>query len=117
MFDDRAYASGSYTVPPGSRILLYSDGAYELALGNGRQLSLAEFMELFSQLAASADSSVDNLVESLRNLTPPAPSTTTAHSSYSTSTDQRARRTPNPRTHADLWSTVCAVDCSRGPSD
>ncbi len=70
IFDDSAYASGSYTVPPGSRILLYSDGAYEVALGSGRQLSLAEFMQLFGRLAASAGSSVDNLVESLRNLTP-----------------------------------------------
>ena len=40
------YTQASYTVPPGCRILLFSDGAYEDAHADGRQLSLTDFKDL-----------------------------------------------------------------------
>src|SRR4029079_5942171 len=43
MFDDALYTSRSYTVPPGCRILLYSDGAYEDASVDGRALTQTDF--------------------------------------------------------------------------
>ncbi len=70
MFVDTTYTSATYTVSPGTHILLYSDGAYEVALDDGRQLSLHQFTELFRQLATATAPSVDALVESLQNLTP-----------------------------------------------
>jgi len=67
MFDDARYTSGSYTVAPGSRILIYSDGAYEDACVDGRPWSSTDFTQLFTRLH---DSSLDDLVETLRGLTP-----------------------------------------------
>lgn len=70
MFEDTTFSSRSYSVPPGARILLYSDGAYELALDEGRQLSLADFKTTFTRLAGPNKPSLDGLVEELRGLTP-----------------------------------------------
>lgn len=67
MFDDTTYTSRSYPVPPGCRILLYSDGAYEDARIDGRQLSVTDFKDLFTRLAGSP---FDDLVDTLRGLTP-----------------------------------------------
>ncbi len=67
MFDDTTYTTGSYTVPPGCRILLFSDGAYEDAQADGRQLSLTDFRNLFTRLAGS---SLDDLVDTVKRLTP-----------------------------------------------
>jgi sigma-B regulation protein RsbU (phosphoserine phosphatase) len=67
MFDDARYTSRSYAVPPGCRILLYSDGAYEDACVDGRPMSLRDFKDLFTRLH---ESSLDVLVETLRGLTP-----------------------------------------------
>lgn len=67
MFDDSAYTSRSYTVPPGCRILLFSDGAFEDARIDGRQLSMKDFRDLFTRLAGSP---LDDLARTLRSLTP-----------------------------------------------
>ncbi|BBY92814.1 hypothetical protein MGALJ_24830 [Mycobacterium gallinarum] len=67
MFDDAVYTSRSYAVPPGCRILLYSDGAYEDACVDGHPLSPTDFKDLFTRLH---ESSLDVLVETLRGLTP-----------------------------------------------
>ena len=67
MFDDTVYTSRSYTVPPGCRVLLYSDGAYEDARVGDRELSRTDFKNLFTRLAGS---SLDDLAETLRGLTP-----------------------------------------------
>ena len=66
MFDDTAYMSLTHTVPPGSRILIYSDGAYESGLHHGHQLSVTDFNKLFTRMAASP---LDHLVETLQGLT------------------------------------------------
>lgn len=67
MFADSTYTSRSYTVPPGCRILLFSDGAYEFDLDRGGQLSLPAFKDLVTGLEAD---SLDDLVETLRDLSP-----------------------------------------------
>ena len=67
MFDDSTYTSRSYTVPPGCRMLLFSDGAYEDARVEGKELSLADFTALFTRMAGSP---LDDLSETLRDLTP-----------------------------------------------
>ena len=67
MFEDASYSSRSYTVLPGYRILLYSDGAYEDASVDGRRLDRADFSALCTRLGGSP---LDDLVDALRALTP-----------------------------------------------
>ncbi len=67
MFGDTVYTQETYIVPPGCRILLFSDGAYEDAQADGRRLSLTDFKDLYTRRAGS---SLDELVDTLRSLTP-----------------------------------------------
>lgn len=60
MFPDSDFAAESYRVPPGARILLYSDGAL------GERLTFAEFEALCSQWAAEPVWSLDSLTDQLR---------------------------------------------------
>ena len=69
MFEDTEFPSATYVVPPGSQILLYSDGAFELPMEDGRQWSLADFIELCTEAAANPDWSLDALIGRLRALT------------------------------------------------
>jgi PAS domain S-box-containing protein len=73
MFEDTVFTSGSYSVPPGCRILIYSDGAHEITLDSGRQFSWGEFKSLSTRLVGSPDWSLDILVRELRALTPGGP--------------------------------------------
>ena len=59
MFDDSVFTVESYRVPPGTRILLYSDGV----LGDPPQM--AEFVALCTELAAEPSSSLDDILSSL----------------------------------------------------
>lgn len=69
-FEDTVFTSGTYHVPPGCRMLIYSDGASEITLADGQQLTGAAFTELTSRLARSPDWSLDELIDELRALTP-----------------------------------------------
>ena len=69
MFDDVGYTSCSFAVPHGCRILLYSDGAFELDLIDGRQWTLPQFTTMFTEMAASSNLSLDELGETLQSLT------------------------------------------------
>ena len=70
MFQDANFESCSYTVPPGCRILIYSDGASEIPLRSGRIMTQAEFRDRTIRLAESGGRALDDLVEELRALTP-----------------------------------------------
>jgi len=70
MFEDSTFTSNSYAVPPGCRILVFSDGAHELSHSKGELLSLVEFKELNTRLAASSKWSLDALIDELTTLTP-----------------------------------------------
>jgi len=67
MFDNADYTAHSHPVPPGCRMLLFSDGAYEDARLEGHEMSLANFKDLFTRMAGS---SLEDLAETLRSLTP-----------------------------------------------
>lgn len=69
MFEDSEFTSGTYQVPPGCRILIYSDGASEITLADGQQLTAAAFTDLATRVAASEDWSPDDLIDELRALT------------------------------------------------
>lgn len=69
MFEDTVFTSCDYLVPPGCRFLIYSDGASEIELTDGRQLSPADFMSICTEVVGSPDKSLDDLVAELRALT------------------------------------------------
>lgn len=69
VFEDTEFTTGSYCVPHGCRILVFSDGASEQILADGTQLSQKAFKRLTTRLAASPDWSLDDLVSALRSLT------------------------------------------------
>ncbi|MFM7674349.1 MAG: PP2C family protein-serine/threonine phosphatase [Synechococcus sp.] len=66
LFEEARYRSEAVTLPPGSALLIYSDGAYELPLGEGSTGTLPAFQELVCQLQQESDSSIDDLVAALR---------------------------------------------------
>ena len=70
MFADTVFSSGSYAVPPGSRVLIYSDGAHEITLADDRQMPWSAFKTVATRLAASPTWSLDALVDELKALTP-----------------------------------------------
>ena len=72
MFTDTVYDCGSYPVPPGGQLLLYSDGAFELPVdpATGTSPSLDDFTRLCAGLAARPGWSLDDLVMRLRELSP-----------------------------------------------
>ena len=71
MFDGNVFPASSLSVPAGSRMLLYSDGAYEWTLPDGRVWAVDEFIDLCSTHAESADDwSLDSLLIELREHTP-----------------------------------------------
>jgi serine phosphatase RsbU (regulator of sigma subunit) len=67
--DDVTFTTCTHSVPPGCRILLYSDGAYELPLRGGKQGSAPEFDSLVSLLAENPGWSLDDLLGELLQLT------------------------------------------------
>lgn len=65
-FPDTEFDTHIFEVPPNTELLLYSDGAYELTLLDGRHWSHSEFVELCSRLSGSPGWSLDTLVNKLR---------------------------------------------------
>jgi len=70
MFEDTAFVTQRYIVPAASRILIYSDGAFDIDLGDHRYVSYGEFRKLNLRLAESSNSSLDDLIGELLALTP-----------------------------------------------
>ena len=70
MFADTVFAASTFVVPPGCQILVYSDGASEVDLPDGHQLSPVDFKHLVTRIAESADWSLDDLLDQLHSLTP-----------------------------------------------
>lgn len=67
MFDDTVFPASSLPVPPGTQILLYSDGAYEWTLPDERIWSVSEFIDMCSRHAHSVDDwTLDSLMTQLR---------------------------------------------------
>jgi sigma-B regulation protein RsbU (phosphoserine phosphatase) len=52
---DIAFTSDSRTVEPGSRLFLFSDGVYEVAVPGGEYWQYAEFREYMASLPATGE--------------------------------------------------------------
>ncbi len=70
MFTDTEFTSSDSALPPGSRLLVYSDGASEIPLADGRQLTWPEFLAVINRIAASPACTLDDLIGELARLTP-----------------------------------------------
>lgn len=62
MFEETTFPVSIVPIPPGSQLLLYSDGAYELTQPDGEPWSYTGFMDVCSRLARSPEWSLDDLV-------------------------------------------------------
>ena len=69
MFKDTEFRCAECVVLPGTQVLLYSDGAFELPLPEGRHWSISAFIELCTEVAGTPGWSLDALISRLRNLT------------------------------------------------
>lgn len=69
MFDDTRFAAGECPVPAGSRLLVYSDGAFELPLPGGKHWDLDSFVELCAAQSAAPDWNLDRLTSNLLSRT------------------------------------------------
>ncbi|MFY8150124.1 MAG: SpoIIE family protein phosphatase [Prochlorococcaceae cyanobacterium] len=66
LFEEARYRNEEVVLPPGTRLLLYSDGAYELPTREGGAGTLPEFIELVGRLEGNPAFSLDGLVAELR---------------------------------------------------
>lgn len=69
-FADSVFTEARRAIPPGSQLLLYSDGAYERTLPDGRSWPIREFVELCEQHVRYPGWTLDSLVDRLRAVTP-----------------------------------------------
>ncbi len=66
VFGNTTFSTATVTVPPGSQILVCSDGAYEVPLDGGGQWTYVDFVDVCTRLAGSPDWSLDDLVDTVR---------------------------------------------------
>lgn len=65
MFDDTPFTTAALSIPPGGQLLLYSDGAYEITLGDGGQWPLRAFVDLCTGLGGSPDWTLDDVIDNV----------------------------------------------------
>ncbi|MEI6253049.1 MAG: SpoIIE family protein phosphatase [Mycobacteriaceae bacterium] len=75
MLDDTAFATANYIVPRDAEILLYSDGALELGLPEGKQRPLEEFGNVYACSAGTAEPTLNTLIVRLQEHSAPAKNT------------------------------------------
>lgn len=63
---DTQFATSTCSLPPDCALLLYSDGALELAVQHGRNWTLEDFVDLSARTALSPHWTLDDLVDELR---------------------------------------------------
>lgn len=65
VMSDATFETRSQPLAPDATLLIYSDGAFELARSGGRQWSIGDFIELCSRTAESPEWTLDELVAEL----------------------------------------------------
>lgn len=66
--EDTEFESATFIVPADTDLLIYSDGAYEMTLADGRWLSVPAFVALCNRLARSKDWTLDTLIGRLQEM-------------------------------------------------
>ena len=73
MMPDRAYSAASTTVPPGSHLYLFSDGAFEIETAEGKQWGLDDFLPLLRDSTGTAAGEPQRLYAAVRKVARPGP--------------------------------------------
>lgn len=60
------FAAGQAPIPPGARLVLFSDGAFETVAPNGRQRGLGDFMAFLDEPLPPGPAVADHLMQRLR---------------------------------------------------
>ena len=66
--DDLAFDSQDVAVPAGARLLVYSDGAFEISRPDGSMWPFEEFLRTIAAPPAAATNTMDALVTHVRQL-------------------------------------------------
>ena len=67
VMEDTTFEAQSYRLAPDAALLIYSDGAFELDLPDGRLWTLEDFIDLCASTARSPQWSLDGLVDQLKH--------------------------------------------------
>ena len=67
ILEETEYDDGTYTVPAGAEILLYSDGAFELTLPGNEPWSLRDFTDLYTHTTTAPDWTLDQFIARLQD--------------------------------------------------
>lgn len=70
---DMPFRAAEATIPPGSRLYLFSDGAFEVQGTDGRQMGLKDVLPLIAAGAAPGPGEADRLLRDIRGLAAAAP--------------------------------------------
>ena len=65
--EDKRFTEANTRIPAGSSLHLFSDGVFEIADKQGRQLGLNEFLPLLNQPAQEGRSEPQRLYQTVRN--------------------------------------------------
>jgi serine phosphatase RsbU (regulator of sigma subunit) len=71
--EDKRYTEAQTRVPQGSSLHIFSDGVFEIADRQGRQLGLNEFLPLLNQPAVEGRSEPQRIYQTVRNTARPGP--------------------------------------------
>lgn len=63
---DTTFETRSYPMPPGSALLIYSDGAYELSLPDGQRWAIEDFINMCAHTARSPHWTLDEVIARLK---------------------------------------------------
>ena len=70
---DWPYRRAEVTVPPGARLYLFSDGAFEVATADGRQLTIGDFLPVLAAPSQPGLAEPERLWQAVRNVARPGP--------------------------------------------
>jgi len=70
---DWPYRRAEVTVPPGARLYLFSDGAFEVATTDGRQLTIGDFLPVLAAPSQPGLAEAERLWQAVRNVARPGP--------------------------------------------
>ena len=67
ILEDTTFTAHSYQPPSDATLLIYSDGAFDLALPDGRHWTLDDFIDVCARTARAPQWTLDDLVDQLRS--------------------------------------------------
>jgi serine phosphatase RsbU (regulator of sigma subunit) len=73
VFPEAAYELQRTTIPPGSSLYLFSDGAFEIVAKDGERWTLTDFLPLLQESSASGEPEAERILQSVKRAAGPNP--------------------------------------------